>query len=251
MEENLRSKLGFWLFFLIIIFLLVGGYFYMNYTLNDKRDDNTTSEKVNYKIDTTKDYIYYINESTISEGAEIYYKDVVINLSTQEVLTESLAKENKIYKNNIKYISDDETLNKEIIVYNNDDINYLTFRDYKNYEFGKYISLLVSDYNYSCMDGVTFNKSFAYVFNTENGGLLTSNDLLNMYNLNIDIIKERVKDFLNTKQTKVDDVDLINIDETINELNMNSLYINEYGKLTISYLVKTTQTDYNEITEVN
>ena len=251
MEENLRSKLGFWLFFLIVLSLLFGGYFYMRYTLNDKPVDNTTLEKTNYKIDNEKDFIYYINESTISESAQIYYRDVVINLSTQEVLTEALAKENKIYKNNIKYISDDETLNKEIIAYNNDDINYLTFRDYKNYEFGKYTSLLVSDYNYSCMDGVTFNKAVAYVFNTENGTLLTSTDLLNMYNLNIDIVKERVEEFLNSKQTKVDGEDLINLDETINELNMNALYINEYGKLTISYLVKTTQTDYNEITEVN
>ena len=36
-----------------------------------------------------------------------------------------------------------------------------------------------------------------------------------------------------------------------NDFNNYSLYINDYGKLYISYLVKTTQVDYNEVMEVN
>ena len=86
MEENFKSKLGFVFFIFIILFLAIGGYFFMEYTLN---------KVVNYKIDDTKDFIYFTNESTISEGAGIYYKDVVINLNTQTTLTESLAKENE------------------------------------------------------------------------------------------------------------------------------------------------------------
>ena len=251
MEENLKSKLGFFFFFLIVFGLLIGGYFYMDYSLNKKDIPEEKEEIISYKIDDNKEYIYYINESTLSEGAEIYYKDVVINIKNQEVLTESLEKENKIYKNNITYLTEEDLKNPEIITYNNDNIKYLTFRDYKNYEFGKYISLLISDYNYSCYDGVTFNNSYAYVFDTKDGILLSENELLNMYNLNIDIIKEKVKKFLEEKQTIIDEVEVIKIDETLENLKLNSIYINEYGKLAISYLVKTSETDYNEITEVN
>ena len=247
MEDNLKSKFGFCLFFIIVFTLLIGGYFFMKFYL---KEDNNIIKEESYKIDTKKDYIYYINESVISESGEIYYKDVVINLSSQKVLTEALEKENKIYKNNIKYISEEQYLNNDIIAYNNDNIYSLMFRTYNNYEFGKYITLVVNDYDYSCLTGVTFNNAKAYVFNTENGSRLTENQLLNMYNLNIDRVKEKVKIYLEEKQSKIDGVLVINIDETLDNLNLNGLYINEYGKLIVSYLVKTTQTDYNEITEV-
>ena len=250
MEENFKSKFGFCLFFLLIFGLLIGGYFFTKYYLQEDEVSKLT-EKTNYKIDDSKDYFYFINEGTISESAEIYYKDVVININTQTTLTEALAKENQIYKNNIKYIKDQDNIIDDIITYKNDDIYSLMFRMYETYEFGKYISLVVKDYDYSCFTGITFNKSTAYVFNKDEGKRLLENDLLNMYGLNIDKVKERVKEYLESIQTEIDDEPVIKIDETLNNLKLNSLYINEYGKLVVSYIVKTTQTDYNEITEVN
>jgi hypothetical protein len=254
MENNLKSKFGFALFFIIVFTLLIGGYFFTNSIIKEgkkKVDTKKEGKEINYKIDEDKDYIYFINEETISEGAELYYKDVVINLNTQDVLNESLQKENNIYKSNVKHISEMNVL-KNIITYNFDDIYALTFRDYEKLEFGKYISLVIKDYNYSCFDGVTFNKSKAYVFNTENGKLLSSEDLLKMYNTNIDTIKERIKEDLNKKQSVVDGKQLIKIDETIEDINTTGLYINAYGKLMLSYIAKTSQIDYNynEITEV-
>ncbi len=255
MEETFKSKLGFSLFFILIIGLIVGGYFWTNWTLTEKErvKQQKKEEKIEYKIDADKDYIYFVNESAISEEAEIDYKDVVINLKGQEALTETLEKENKIYKNNIVHISEMNLLSKDLIAYNYDDLYALTFRNYDVFEFGKYVSLLIKDYNYSCLDngGVTFKDSKAYVFNVQSGELLKSNELLNMYRLNMDIVKERVTEYLSGKQTKVNNVDVIKIEDTINELKEENLYINNYGKLSITFLVKTTQTDYNEITEVN
>ena len=252
MEENLKNKLGFWIFFIIVLTLLIGGFIFTKYTINeDKNKKEREKIKIDLRIDKNKDYIYYINEETISESAEIYYKDVVINLSTQEVLTESLEKENKIYKNNIKHISEMNIMTDQIIKYNNDDLYALTFRDYKNYEYGKYVSLVVNDYNYSCFDDITFKSAKAYVFDTEDGTLLTNDDLLNKYIQNVDTIKEKVREYLNSKQTVVDDAELIKIDETIDNLGDYTLYIDEYGHLAVSFLVKTTQVDYNEIMEVN
>ena len=70
------------------------------------------------------------------------------------------------------------------------------------------------------------------------------------YYTSLDKIKEQMREYLNSKQTKVEDVDLIKIDETINELNNYSLYINEYGRLYISFLVKSNKEDYNDSMEV-
>ena len=253
MEERLKSKIGFLLFFLIVIFLSIGGYFYMKYSINEKKEieSKKEEERINYKIDKDKEYIYYINESTLSEGAEIDYKDVVINLDVAKSINESLEKENKMYKENIKYISDhkDEILSDDLIV-DNDNIYSMTFRNYMNSEFGKYISLVVNEYNYSCFGAsVTFNRSVSYVFNVEKNELLSDDDLLNMYSTNMDIVKEKVRNYLTSKQSIIDEIEVIKIDETIDNLEY-SLFIDEYGKLSISFLVKTTQVDYNEIMEV-
>lgn len=225
----------------------------MNYSINEKKEKNNKKEieKINYKIDKTQDYIYYINESVLSENAEIDYKDVVINLNIAKSINESLEKENKMYKENIKYITDnkDEILSNDLIE-DNDNIYSMTFRNYLNYEFGKYISLVVNEYNYSCFGGsVTYNRSITYVFNVENNELLSDDELLNMYNINMDIIKEKIRNYLNSKQSIIDEVEVIKIDDTIDSLEY-SLFIDEYGKLNVSFLVKTTQVDYNEIMEV-
>jgi hypothetical protein len=125
----------------------------------------------------------------------------------------------------------------------------MTFRTYSSNEFGKYLSLVINEYNYSCFSDVTFNKSITYVFNKDENKLLSNDDLLNMYNINMDKIKERLKEYLDGKQTKEDGIEVIKIDDTIDNLEY-SLYINDFGKLCVSFLVKTTQVDYNEIMEV-
>jgi len=111
MEENFKNKLGFWTFSFIVAFLAIGGYFFTDYVLNIKDDDNKNqneNEKINYKIDKDKDYVYFQNEKSIidEDGAEVYYKDVIINIKGQENITEILENENEKYQNNIKYLSD-------------------------------------------------------------------------------------------------------------------------------------------------
>jgi len=257
MEENLRNKLGFWVFTLLVLFLAIGGYFFTDYILNKENNKqkikNKEEEKISYKIDEDKEYIYYKNEEVISESAEIYYKDVVINLSTQKVLESALEKENKIYKNNITYITDKELISNELIVYNNDNLYSLNFREYEINEFDKYVSLIIKDYYYSCFDLITFDKAKSYVFNIDNGNLLTEEEILNMYDTTIDEIKEKIRNILINEQVVSDEgIELIKIEDTINSLNNNyALYINDYGRLYISFLVKTNEVDYNKVMEVN
>ena len=254
MEENFKNKLGFWTFFLIVLTLAIGGYFLTNYLLYEEKNNkekNNNEENISYKIEEAKDYIYFENEEEIidEDGVSVFYKDVIINIKGQEALTETLEKEKNIFKNNIKYLSDIEILSDELITYNYNNIYALTFREYKVYEYNKYISLVIDDHNYSCFDLNTFIGTKSYIFDIEKGILITNEELLDLYNTNIDLIKDKIRTKLTETQQVVDDVELINIDDTINNLNY-SLFINEYGRLFISYLVKTTQVDYNEIMEV-
>lgn len=252
MEENFKNKLGFFTFFFVVLFLLVGGYFLTDYLLKESstKDNDNKNEKVqDHRINKEEDYIYFINQETISEGAEIYYRDVVINLDSQEHLTEALEKENKIFKNNIKYLKDVELLSEELINFNFDNLYALTFRNYKVYEYDNYVSLVIEDYNYSCFDLNTFISTKSYIFDIEDASLLTKEEILDLYDTSMDTIKEKIRTYLLSTQKVVDEVELIKIDDTINNLNY-SLYINEYGRLYISFLVKTTQVDYNEIMEV-
>jgi len=251
-EENFKNKLGFFTFFIIVLALLIGGFFLTNYLLNkeDIKKDKVLNEIKEHRIDKEKDYIYFTNGETISEGAEIYYQDVVINLKNQKQLTETLEKENRIYKNNIQYLSDTDILSDDIIKYNNDNLYALTFREYKNYSYDKYVSLIVNEYNYSCFDLNTFIGTKSYVFDVTKDKLLSEDEILNLYKLTMDEIKEMVRSRLIETQKIVDEVELIKIDETLENFNNYSLYINEYGRLYISFLVKTTQVDYNEIMEV-
>lgn len=254
MEENFKNKLGFWMFFVIVLFLAVGGYFFTDYILNVKEEvskNNKKEEKINYKIDEEKDYIYFQNEKSIidEDDVEVYYKDVIINIKGQENITEILENENKKYQGNIKYLSDMELLSEDIITYNYNNIYALTFREYKVYEYNNYVSLVIDNHNYSCFDLNSFASTKSYVFDISEGKLLTNEEVLNLYDVNMNHIINKIKEKLTNDQQVVDEVELIKIDETINDLNY-SLYINEYGRLYISFLVKTTQVDYNEIMEV-
>ena len=253
MEDKFKSKLGFILFLLIIIALIGGGEYYLHYMKNNNtKPKNEESTKISFKIDDSQDYFYFTNEETISEAAEIYYKDVVINLNTQLELTKTLEHENEVYKENIKYISKElengNLISKDIVNYDNDDLFSLTFRTYNTYESNKYASLVINDFKYSCLDFITFNKTRAYVFDLSNGELLTEEDILAKFNVNIAEIKNEIRKHLISIQNEEGTID---IEGTINDLNNYALYINKYNKLCISYLVKTNEVDYNEDMEVN
>ncbi len=252
MEDGFKNKFGAILFGLFVIFLAVGGFFYTRYTITEMKDDNKKEkeEYQSFKVEEDKDYIYYKDEETISEEGEIYYKNVVINLQTQDVLNETLEKENKIYKENIRYIKDGDLLSSELKKYDYDNIYSLMFREYKNYEYNNYVSLVANDYNFSCFDDITFNKTKGYVFDVRTGEIVKEEDLLYEYHLTMDEVKAIMKTYLEGKQSSVDGTDVIKIDETLNELNNYSFYVNNYGHLCITYLVKTTQVDYNEDMEV-
>jgi len=257
MEEHLRNKLGFYTFSFVVVFLIVAGYIFTDYIINKEDDSVNVDNKqnkvvVNYKIDESKDYFYFTNQFVINdvEDVEIYYQDIIINIKGQENLTETLEKENTSYKNNIKYISDQKLLSDELIKYNYNDLYALNFREYVTHIYKNYASLVVNDYTYSCFDLISFDKTKSYVFDISKGILLTEDELLKEFDTDFEQVKNNVRKYLESKQQVVNELELIKIDDTINSLNKHALYVDKYGKLYISFLVKTSEIDYNEVMEV-
>ena len=238
MEENLKSKLGFGIFILFILFLIIGGYILTQKVINEDFHffNNQENRIKSCKIDQDKDYIYFINESAISEKANLIYKDVVINIKGEEELTKNLERENKENKSTIRYISDnDYNIEYE---YNYDNLYSLYHRNYEVYEFDNYVSLIIKDYTYSCFKFLTFKGAKSYVYNTLDGKRLSENDLLDKFNKSMDEIKNKIKDELLKSQTYDNGEAVIKIDETLNNFNNYALYVNDLGKLSITYLVK-------------
>ncbi len=252
MEENFKSKIGFSLFIFIVLFLAIGGFFFTQYMINNKDPKkNNIDDVISYKIDEDKDYIYFINENTISDDGNLFYKDVVINIKGEEELTESLEIENKAYKDSVQYISKQSLINEGTIPYKYDDIYALINRIYEVYTFDRYVSLVIKDYNYFCYDLLTFSKTKSYVYDTSSGLRISEENLLKKYNTSLDKIKEEIKTTLEKSQTLDDEGrEVINIYATLNNFNNYSLYINDVGKLCITYLVKSIEKDYNLSMEV-
>ncbi len=217
MKKGRSGKIGFVLFLLFIIALLIGGQYLYNYVTNeDANDYKTKGENEDYRIDKTKDYFYFINESVISESAEIYYKDVVVNIKGSEHITETLNKENAIYKSNIKYISDQDVLSDELINYNSDNIYMVNYREYKTYKYNNYVSLVVLDYLYDCFDQSTIKDSKSYVFDTNTGKLLTNEELYSLFNTNEENIKKEIKEEVISKDSN-------SSEEILNKIKINTV----------------------------
>lgn len=245
MDNFNKSKVGGMVFILFIILLIIGGQYLYNMVTNKDNDTSNNGKKVDYRIDIKKDYFYFENESVISESAEIFYKDIVINIKGQETLTESLNKENAVYKSNIKYISDANLLSEEMVNYNNDNLYMLTYREYQMYSYDFYKSLVILDYMYDCFDQSTIHNEKSYMFDTNTGKLLSEEEILSTFDTSLDKVKDEVREYLNSKQEVVNEVELIKIDETINDFNYG-LFVNDVGRLNVTFLVKSTQTDYND-----
>lgn len=254
MDDN--NYLGFALFFLFIVLLVVGGSFLLyknsqekikNKSVNDKQEV-VISDK--YKKEKDKDFIYYTEQETISEELNITSKYPVINLESTEAL--EVSKEIKEYVNEVKKTlvtldsSDDTTCEDENI----DNIKSTNFLDYAVYSNQEYITLFISESSYSCKEGVSpIQKMKSYTFNVLTGELLSFSDLLSKYNTNYTNAIELVKSHLNENQTTLEEDQNIKIEETMNLLKEQAtyvIYIDEFGDLIMKYIVKTNTVDYND-----
>ena len=246
---------------IIILLFVVGGFFFMNYFTN-KEDNNkvgTTNKKVqDIRINTTKDYIYYENEEEFIEEAEIEKKDVIINFTTQKDLNNTLHQELENIYNNITYIKDNSIPDGTIYTNNAKGIYSTMYRDYIDNTYGDYISLVILDFKYDVINSSVIDSIKGYVIKKTTGELLTPEELLKIFEVTEEQIIEKVKKRLDDSQVMEEDKTIINIDDTIKSIKNNDYYkgvktlsINKNGKLTLNFIVKTNEINYNDSVELN
>jgi hypothetical protein len=245
--ENKKNKIRFIVFIIFLFVLAIGGYFGMNYVINTdfstKKDDNNAIQVVDNKLDSSKDYIYYDNVKRVLNYLEIDMEDVYINLNCAKDINQKLNNEMSTMRNSIIYIKDHAIPAGTDYENNEEGIYSLNYREYDDYYYDDFISLVSKDYAYDVINGATATKIQGYVFDKKNNKQLSEDDLLNKYNQSITNIKTLLRRQLNSEQTTTDGKSNIDIDGTINNLNY-SLYITKIGKLEISYIVKSTNQNY-------
>ncbi len=252
MRDEANGYLGFGIFFLIIALIVLGG----SYTLYhdsfkketlEKQSENNESidkEKISIKIDKNKDLIYFLNEEVISKSLGLTYKEIAFNFKTIEsdALQKKLNEEIKTIKDSQVLVEDNSCV---------DNIKSTKQRDYAIFTTNDYLSLIISDSDYTCEDSFSIiNHMQSYTFTLEDGKLLKQEELLKAFNLTMDNVITKIRKHLEDNQSKtMDGLDTIKVDESINNLKYNDnymLYINELGKLEIKYIVKSNLVDYND-----
>ena len=79
--------------------------------------------------------------------------------------------------------------------------------------------------------------------NKKDGKLVTEEDLLKTFDVTVDDVKNKVKERISDTQTLNEDID---IEGTMNDFNTYALYVNKLGKLEITFVVKSTESNYND-----
>lgn len=263
MNDIRNGKVYAALFMLFLVVLIVGGYFLtVQLTSSDnksKGDIESIAEKnEDYKVEQDKDYIYFVNSEQKSVEHEIIYQDIVMNFqgvyaaSVASTLNSKMALLKETYKKLSEQDLTDEEQDK--VLYKEDDIYSASYLKYTRYFYKNYASLLIDEYDFNCFDGELYRNSISYVFDVTTGDEVSKKELLNTYHKSLEAIKGVIKEKLEKNQTIVEEKEVIDIASTINNLDNEenyALYINKSGFLVISYLVKTTQVDYNDVIILN
>ena len=252
--ERRRDFVGSLIFVFFVLFLVVGGYFVTKYlTSEDQKSQIKKQEANKIKVDADKDFIYFENETPITQDPEIVHKDIVINIINTDTLNEILKRENDEIRASVKKISESEIDKSREILYDEDDIFYARERNYASIESSKYLSIIVIDGEFNCYTGSTITGVKTYNFSLSNGKQLSNQTVLGYNNLTIDDVKNKVAEKLNADQADFSEENTINVEETLNSITIDNaaLYFNRTGKLLIRVIVKTSQESYNDTIELN
>ncbi len=244
MEERNGFKFG--IFIVIVLIIIIGGFVLMKKSTNfgtkeeTKKDffDSETKRK-DIRIDKDKDYIYFTDYEVYEDKLDIDFEKVYINFKDDNNIAKTLNDENASFKANIK-----KDNNEKDAPY--DKLSYAKYSKYELYTYGDYITLLVKYYTYTTENFISFISSKAYVFNLNNGNLVTNEELIKKYNITLNDINTKISDFV-VGQDLIKDGEKLDADATVaaNKDNL-VLYVDKLGKLNASILVKSDKKDYND-----
>ena len=259
--DNTKNTIGLIFFIIIILLFTIGGYFFMRYMLDDfeKRssgEDDSITEIKEIRIDDTKDYIYYDNTTDLLHEEHIEKQDVIINIKGFESINEQLASELTSYTNE-QVTLDEVTLDEGVTCTNEENLYSFPYREYEDTVFGDYISLVINDFNYNCVNGSEIENIKGYVINKNTGNAYTPEELLEEFEITEESILEQVRERLNDTQVLDGDTQIIDIEGTISDIEdgeygiVKSLSISKTGDLVINFIVKSNRINYNDSIELN
>ena len=128
--DNTRNKFGVIVLGIILLFFIVGGYFFMDYMLKTpdkgKKNNKQEPEVVDLRINKSKDYIYYDNETEIiDDGASGVVDDATIKHTVVNI--------NKADEKELQSLNGiGESLATSIVQYRKENGNFETIEDLKN-----------------------------------------------------------------------------------------------------------------------
>lgn len=236
--DRQNSKLTFFIFILVIIGLIVSGYFLIKKPdISEKvLDDNETLE-----IDKTKNIVYYDNVDVISSEADLEYKDIHINLNSDDARELETKLNNNMNKIRGKYTKLEDNEAGEVLN-EADDIAEAEIIDYNTFNSTNYVTIEVNEYKFMATAMTFDNKLTYYCLDKRSGKLLTNQIIMKQENLSADTIRTKIYDHIK-------DNDEIDIDVTMN--NQYTLYYDEYGKVKANIIVKIGDINYNDNVEIN
>ncbi len=236
--DRQNSKLTFFIFILVIIGLIVLGYFLIKKPdISEKILDDTET----LEIDKTKNIVYYDNIDVISSEAQLEYKDIHINLNSDDARELETKLNNNMNKIRGKYTKLEDNSNQEIIN-EADGIAEAEIIDYNTFNSTNYVTIEVNEYEFLASAMTFDNKLTYYCLDKRSGKLLTNQIIMKQENLSADTIRTKIYDHIK-------DNDEIDIDVTMN--NPYTLYYNEYGKVKANIIVKIGDINYNDNVEIN
>lgn len=256
--DNTKNIVGLIAFIIILLLFAIGGYFFMNYMLDDfskkDNDNDGITELREIRIDSTKDYIYYENSEDILHEEHISREDVVINIKGFENINEQLATE--LIEYDSKRVSLDNAPAENTCV-NEANLYSFPYREYEDSTFGDYISLVINDFTYNCTNGSRIENIKGYVIDKNTGEIITEEQLLNDFEITEEEIISQIRERLNDTQVLDGDTQVIDIEGTISDIQsgeygtVKSLSISKTGELVINFIVKSNVINYNDSIELN
>lgn len=248
MNEESKSKIFFGLFFILIVALMGLGTFGLRYK---KKTYKEQIIDISYKMkkDKNKDFIYYEGIEPLSVELELIYQYPVINFDNEKIdeINLTLKNEEEALKSKVVKLDQVSEEEKNEALYTDDNIYSARIRDYKTFNYDKYISLLVKEYEYNCKAVGGINTYTSYVFDKTTGTYLNQSELLKEKNILFSTIQNEIRVFLNNHTDNLEEGETFDIDGTINSLNDNlAMYLDDTGKLNVLFIAKTNNNTYNE-----
>lgn len=215
----------------------------MNYALNyeyEVKEEEVVTEISDYRVDKTKDYVYFTNIEYPITGSFISRQDIVINLSGFSSLTETLNSSNEKFDGYTLFESDVELSSEETYFNNEEGIYYIMYREYTVVEYGKFITIIITDYEYSIKNLTNLVNIECYIIDKENNEIVTEDEILEIYAYDSSLIDSTVSEVLNAKVYSGEDIDVTKTMENFEYI----LYPNKVGSLEALYRVSSTNYDY-------